>query len=71
MSNEIPMPAEPDDVIMLEDGKYAVFSSAGRITAARLGESWRDLTGDKLVGALVDEVLRLRALLAADAESLR
>ena len=44
-----------------EDGKYEVrFDEAGRLTALRNGEEWRDLTGDGLVLAMLQEVARRR-----------
>jgi hypothetical protein len=46
-----------DLLIELEGGKYTICRSAsGEMVALRYGEPWRDLTGDKLVGALVDEL---------------
>lgn len=46
----------------LDGGKYTVIrGDDGSLGALRYGEPWRDLTGDKLVGALVIEVEELRA----------
>jgi hypothetical protein len=48
-------------MITLEGGKYTVeLAPDGRLRALRHGKEWRDLTGDKLVLALVHEVERLR-----------
>lgn len=47
--------------IVLEGGKYTVLSDGGVLRALRNGEPWRDLTGDKLVGALVDRIDELEA----------
>lgn len=48
--------------IELENGKYTVRQhDDGRLTAERYHEPWRDLTGDKMIGALVSEIERLRA----------
>ncbi len=47
--------------IELENGKYTVqFDETGKFWALRNGESWRDLTGDKLVLAMAHEIERLR-----------
>ena len=41
--------------LKLEDGKYEIRRhDDGHMDALRHGEPWRDLTGDKLVGALFD-----------------
>jgi len=43
------------------DGKYTVIQDdQGRVKALRYGEDWRDLTGDGLVLALVQEIDELR-----------
>jgi hypothetical protein len=42
-----------------EGGKYVAFASQGTCTVTRHGELWRDLTGDKFVGCLFDEIDRL------------
>lgn len=45
-------------VLVLEGGKYTVKrSNNGRMWADRYGEYWRDLTGDKLFGAMLDRLL--------------
>jgi len=43
--------------ITLEDGKYTLILDGGNMQALRHGEPWRDLTGDKLVGALASALL--------------
>lgn len=49
--------------IDLCDGKYSVMHDNGAdLHAVRYGEPWRDLIGDGLVLALVQEVERLREL---------
>lgn len=40
-----------------DDGKYTVIFDDGRLYALRHGEPWRDLTGDKLVLAMLQEAL--------------
>jgi hypothetical protein len=45
--------------INLEDGKYIIESNAGICKALRYGKEWRDLTGDKLIGALIDKIIEL------------
>lgn len=48
-------------IIELEGGKYIVIRhSDGRMEALRYGEPWRDLTGDKLIGAMFDEIMQHR-----------
>lgn len=48
--------------LILEDGKYAVLRhDDGSMEALRNGEPWRDLTGDKLVGALCSRIDELTA----------
>lgn len=47
--------------VSLEGGKYEVTYDLGIIRATRHGEPWRDLTGDKLVGALVDRIEELES----------
>ena len=49
--------------ITLEDGKYSIYYNHGTLKAERYREPWRDLTGDKLVGAMFDEIVRLREIL--------
>lgn len=57
------MTTQPLLSITLADGKYTVIQyDDGRLCALRYGEPWRDLTGDKLVLALAQEVERLRAV---------
>lgn len=47
--------------IELEDGKYTlVGNDAGCLEALRYGEPWRDLTGDKFVNALGQEIESLK-----------
>lgn len=47
-------------IYILEDGKYTIECCGGSMKALRYGEPWRDLTGDKLIGALLDELDRIR-----------
>lgn len=43
--------------LKLEDGKYEIRRhDNGSMDALRHGEPWRDLTGDKLIGAMFDEI---------------
>jgi hypothetical protein len=53
--------------INLLGGKYTVVvdPGAGIYRAERYREPWRDLTGDKLVLAMFDEIVDLRAELAS------
>ena len=47
--------------IKLDTGKYeVVFPEDGKLHALRYGEPWRDLTGDKLILAMMYEIERLR-----------
>lgn len=46
--------------IRLEGGKYTVRQTQAGLEALRYDESWRDLTGDNLVYAMVVEILALR-----------
>jgi hypothetical protein len=48
-----------------DDGKYTVTSYSGKVTAMRRGEAWRDLSGDKLFLAMIEEIDSLQAQLAA------
>lgn len=49
-------------ILHLEDGKYTIIRhKGGRVSAMRYEEPWRDLTGDKLVGALIDRMLDAEA----------
>jgi hypothetical protein len=48
-------------MIMLENGKYLITrTDKGEAKALRYGAPWRDLTGDKLFGALCDRFEALR-----------
>lgn len=50
-----------DDRVDLYDGKYTVvFYHSGILKALRYGKEWRDLTGDGLVLAMLQEIIRLR-----------
>ena len=50
--------------IELKDGKYVIIQEDdGRQYALRHGEPWRDLTGDKMVGAMFDRIEELSAQL--------
>lgn len=52
--------------ITVGDGKYTVVQSPdGRLTAHRNREPWRDLTGDKLVLCLAQELDAARAEIRA------
>lgn len=45
----------------LEGGKYTYIEhDDGRQQVLRYGEPWRDVTGDKFIGALVYELLTLK-----------
>ena len=47
--------------VSVEGGKYTIqVDEAGRMRCLRYGEAWRDLTGDKMVLALVHEIRQLR-----------
>ena len=39
-------------VISLEDGKYTLTEKIGTLVCERYGEPWRDVTGDKMIGAM-------------------
>lgn len=54
---------EPNPIeITVGDGKYTVVQTpGGRLLAHRGGEPWRDLTGDKLVLCLAQELHSARA----------
>ena len=57
----------PDDLlnVTIEDGKYTIIQRAGgRVEALRYGETWQDLTGNKLVLCLAQEVQALREQVA-------
>ena len=46
------------------DGKYTIiFHDSGSMEALRYGEPWRDLTGDGLVLAMLQEIDSLKAAL--------
>lgn len=51
--------------INLDNGKYRVIEDLnnGVFKALRHGEEWRDLTGDKLILSLVNEVERLEGII--------
>lgn len=49
--------------VTVANGKYTVVMCAGRLTALRYGEAWRECVGDNLVLALAQEVRDLRELL--------
>ncbi len=52
------------------DGKYTLIHENGKgLRALRYGEEWRDLTGDGMVLALVQEIESLRDDLAKLEES--
>lgn len=57
-----PDPGDPGYSLSLDGGKYVIHwdTAAGRFEATRHGEPWRDLTGDKMIGALLWEIARLR-----------
>ena len=66
---------EPNPLeITVGDGKYTVVqTSDGRLVCRRNGEPWRDLTGDKLVLCLAQELDSARAeirFLRQDSEGL-
>ena len=46
-----------------EDDKYRVFFHNGAMHALRHGKYWRELTGDKLVLCMLQEVEELRQFL--------
>ena len=47
--------------ITVEDGKYTVIFDNGQLHALRYGERWRDLSGDKLIYALMCRIQALEA----------
>ena len=47
--------------LSFEDGKYQLILDAGKFTALRHGQSWRDLTGDKIVYTMFAEIQGLQA----------
>lgn len=54
--------------IHLENGKYTYEHDEHSQRVLRYGEPWRDLCGDKFVGAMADEITRLQDELAAMTE---
>lgn len=58
---------EPNPIeITVGDGKYTVVQTTdGRLVCRRNGEPWRDLTGDKLVLCLAQELDAARAEIRA------
>lgn len=51
--------------VTIYDGKYTIIQESGRgLRALRYGDEWRDLTGDGLVLALVQEIEDLRVQLS-------
>lgn len=46
----------PIEELVLEDGKYTFQYEAGRMIILRYGEQWREVTGDKAIGALFSQV---------------
>jgi hypothetical protein len=57
--------------LSLENGKYIIESEGGFCVAKRYGDAWRDLTGDKLFGAMMSEVERLEKQHTEDVALLR
>lgn len=51
--------------ITVEDGKYTVIFDNGQLHALRYGERWRDLSGDKLIYALMCRIQALEAAASA------
>lgn len=47
------------ETISLEDGKYQIHQNGGEMNATRNGEPWRDLTGDKMIGAMFSRIKEL------------
>ena len=61
-----------DERVSVEDGKCTVvMQSDGGLRALRYGESWRDLTGDKLIVWLVAELRDARQARDEVLEALR
>jgi hypothetical protein len=54
--------------IHLENGKYTYEHDEQGQRVLRHGEPWRDLCGDKFVGAMADEITRLRDALTSMTE---
>lgn len=53
--------------VSLEDGKYKLqhFRESGTLRALRYDMEWRDLTGDKLIGAMLAELERMHGIMGA------
>ncbi|BAS11817.1 hypothetical protein AHiyo8_01200 [Arthrobacter sp. Hiyo8] len=65
-------PTNDSNTVVIENGKYAVTGiETGRLEALRHGEPWRELTGDKLVLGLAQEIQELREQLAAKDKLMR
>lgn len=49
-------------IVSVEDGKYTavVDSTTGAAKVLRYGSEWRDITGDKFILSLCDEIIELR-----------
>lgn len=56
-----------EERIVLEGGKYTVVNNLGAIKVLRHGEEWRDCTGDKLIGAMFNEIQELKEQLRGGA----
>jgi len=54
-------------ILKLYEDKYVIYKSEYgehyRFEAFRYGEPWRDLTGDNLIGALIDKIEELESKL--------
>ncbi|WP_394941193.1 hypothetical protein [Psychromicrobium sp. YIM B11713] len=60
------------NTVVIGNGKYAVTGiETGRLEALRHGEPWRELTGDKLVLCLTQEIQELREKLVAKDKLMR
>lgn len=57
--------------ISLCGGKYVIGTDGVALKALRYGEPWRDMTGDKMVHALVDRVIELEAAVTEAIKQLR
>lgn len=53
-----------EEKVVLEHEKYTLVQDDGSLKCLRYGEEWRDLTGDKMVGALFSRVRQLEAQVA-------
>ena len=50
-----------EDCVLFDDGKYKIIQHKDwSLTAERYGEHWRELTGDKLILALLDKIVALQ-----------